>query len=165
MRVYGFDSFEGLPEDWRHGYQKSDFTLHGDFPPVNENVKLIKGWFDAKLPLFLSKHNDKKVSFVHIDCDLYSSTMIIFRALAMNNQFAKDCVIVFDELFNYDGFDGDKGELRAWYDFTREFDVKFSWIGSASDIDLVGYQATASRPPYSASDQQCALIVHSFTNK
>jgi hypothetical protein len=50
--IYGFDSFEGLPEDWRDGYEKGHFKME-KLPEVRENVKLIKGWFDETLPQFI----------------------------------------------------------------------------------------------------------------
>ena len=52
--VYGFDSFEGLPEKWRDGFDKGAFTRNGEFPNVNTNVQLIKGWFNETLPNFIT---------------------------------------------------------------------------------------------------------------
>ena len=43
--VYGFDTFEGLPEKWRVGCEKGAFNQNGVLPAVNENVVLIKGLF------------------------------------------------------------------------------------------------------------------------
>ena len=60
-KVYGFDSFEGLPEKWRDGFNKGAFNRNGILPEVNNNVELIKGWFDETLPNFIKNHN-KKVS-------------------------------------------------------------------------------------------------------
>ena len=71
--VYGFDSFVGFPDDGRTDWQH-DFSREGKMPKVNSNVKLVKGWFNESLPKFLSEHNEP-VAFIHIDCDLYSSTM------------------------------------------------------------------------------------------
>ena len=65
--IYGFDSFEGLPEDWRTGYGKGAFR--GALPEVPGHVTLVKGLFGATLPGFLQEHGEE-VSFVHIDCDL-----------------------------------------------------------------------------------------------
>jgi len=163
LHVYGFDSFQGLPETWRPGYVKSDFDLKGNLPTVNENVRLVKGWYDQSLPPFLAKHPEKKVSFLHIDCDLYSSSIYILRTLAEQNKFEPDCIIEFDELFNYDGFDGNKGELRAWFDFQHEYNVTFSWIGMGSEIDLVGFRSSEENFPYEQPpyEQPCALILHS----
>jgi hypothetical protein len=69
-KVYGFDSFEGLPEKWRDGFDKGAFNRNGNLPKVNSNVKLIKGWFNHTLVNFIQKHN-KKISFIHMDADLY----------------------------------------------------------------------------------------------
>jgi len=94
--IYGFDSFEGLPEDWRTGFDKGAFS--GSMPPVPSNVKLLRGWFSETLPVFLSQH-DGTVSFLHIDCDLYSSTKSVFDLLG--ERICKGTVIQFDEYWNY----------------------------------------------------------------
>ena len=76
--VYGFDSFEGLPEDWRPGVEKGHFKMAA-LPKVPANVELIKGWFNETLPGFIARHPGP-ASFLHIDCDLYSSSKTVFRA-------------------------------------------------------------------------------------
>ena len=125
-KVYGFDSFFGLPEKWRNGYDKGAFNMEGCLPKVNDNVQLIKGWFKDTLPDFLRKHN-KKVSFVHLDADLYSSTKYVLDEL--RPYFEKDCVVVFDELINFPEFDSNTSELKAFYDFTNENKVNYTWLG------------------------------------
>jgi hypothetical protein len=134
--VYGFDSFEGLPEKWRDGFDKGAFNRDGNLPRVLDNVVLIKGWFNDTLPTFIKEQN-KKVSFIHIDCDLYSSTKYIFNEL--KDYIDTDCIIVFDELVNYDGFDGDNGELKAFYEFINENNVSYTWIGMNGTIGMRGY--------------------------
>lgn len=141
--VYGFDSFEGLPEFWRERYGKGSFTCHGNLPKVNNNVVLIKGLFEQTVSKFLTEQ-DKKISFIHVDCDLYSSTKLVFQET--NKYMDNECVIVFDELLNYDGFDGPTGELRAFYEFIQENDVKYEWIGmNGKPLGLRGgeYQSAA----------------------
>ena len=124
--VYGFDSFEGLPEKWRDGFEKGTFNRNGNLPQVNDNVILIKGWFKDTLYQFIHNKN-KKISFIHIDCDLYSSTKCILETL---KEFINiNCIIVFDELINYPGFDGDTGELKAFYEFITENKINYKWIG------------------------------------
>ena len=54
-KVYGFDSFEGLSEKWRDDYEKGAFNKNGELPIVNNNVELIKGWFN-KILLEFSKN-------------------------------------------------------------------------------------------------------------
>ena len=53
-KVYGFDSFEGLPEKWRDGFDKGAFNRNGVLPQVNSNVELIKGWFNETLVNFIT---------------------------------------------------------------------------------------------------------------
>src|SRR5208282_5654219 len=50
-KIYGFDSFQGLPEKWRPGFDKGAFS-RSEPPSVRDNVELIVGWFDRTLPIF-----------------------------------------------------------------------------------------------------------------
>jgi len=124
--VYGFDSFEGLPEKWRDGFDVGAFNQGGKMPDVSSNVVLIKGWFNDTLLPFLKEQN-KKVSFLHIDCDLYSSTKFVLNAV--KDYLDDDCIILFDELVNYPGYMGETGELLALYEFITENNIKYEWIG------------------------------------
>ena len=115
---WGFDSFEGLPENWvfnsRINIKKDKFDLKGEFPEVEPNVRLVKGWYNESLPNWLDKRilncnftdtsnsptlMDLKVSFIHIDCDIYSSTKTIFDEL--NPFIVGGTIIVFDELCDW----------------------------------------------------------------
>jgi hypothetical protein len=49
--VYGFDSFEGLPERWRHTWGAGHFKMT-KLPRVVQNVTVIKGWFNKTLRNF-----------------------------------------------------------------------------------------------------------------
>jgi hypothetical protein len=97
--IIGFDSFEGLPEDWRADVPKSTFQRAGP-PDVEANVEIVVGRFEETLPAFVAA-NPAPVAFLHIDCDLYSSTRTIFRFL--KERIGPGAVIVFDEYFNYVG--------------------------------------------------------------
>jgi hypothetical protein len=147
--VYGFDSFIGLPEKWRDGFDKGAFTRNGELPKVNSNVTLIKGWFNETLPTFINEQN-KKVSFLHLDADLYSSTKCILDCL--KDYLDENCVVVFDELVNYPGFDGENGELKAFYEFINANKVDYSWIGmNGVPTGMSGY-----------IHENVALIIHSI---
>jgi len=136
--VYGFDSFEGLPEFWRDGYDKGVFEVAG-LPKVNKNVQLIKGWFDSTLPDFIQK-NANQVAFLHVDCDLYSSTKTILDVLS---QYIKPgTVIVFDEYFNYPGWKD--GEFKAFQEFVKQHNVSYEYI------------------TYNRKHEQVALIIKSI---
>jgi hypothetical protein len=121
---YGFDSFEGLPEDWREGFSKGCFSTGGVLPNVNSNVRLIKGLFCETLDNFLANQVDN-VSFLHIDCDLYSSTKYVL--LKLKDRLIKGTIILFDEFYNYPGYEN--GEYKAWTEFAQESSINFEYIG------------------------------------
>lgn len=121
--VYGFDSFEGLPERWRDGFGAGFFKV-SRLPEVRSNVQLIKGWFDETLPEFIKEHTGF-VSFLHVDCDLYSSTKTIFASLTP--QIGPGTVIVFDEYFNYPGWQ--QGEIKAFREFLEATGLNYEYIG------------------------------------
>ena len=98
LEFHGFDSFEGLPEDWDMGQKqvKSEaFDRKGELPDVPENVKLYKGWFNETLPSFLTEALSP-ISFLHVDCDIYSSTDYSLNLL--NDRIVPGTIIRFDEL-------------------------------------------------------------------
>ena len=92
----------------------------GILPAVPNNVKLIQGWFDESLPMFL-KEIDKNIPirFLHIDCDLYSSTKIIFDLIG--DRICPGTVILFDELIGYESWQ--KDEFKAFMEAVK----KYSW--------------------------------------
>ena len=108
--IHGFDSFEGLPEQWDTpglttasgaiAYPAGAFNLDGIPPPVPTTVTLHKGWFSATLPAFLSTH-PQPIAFVHADADLYSSTLAFLRPLCAHGRIVVGTVINFDEYWNY----------------------------------------------------------------
>jgi hypothetical protein len=120
--IYGFDSFDGLPEYWRDGYEVGTFALT-ELPDTETNVELIKGWFDESLPSFLQKHTGT-VSFLHVDCDLYSSTKTVFTLL--QDRIQPGCIIVFDEYFNYPGWE--QGEILAFQEFLQATGLNFKYL-------------------------------------
>ena len=93
QHVYGFDSFEGLQEDW-HNTPKGSYSTGGEMPDMPENVTLIKGWFDQTLPAFLESHTEP-ARFINIDCDTYEATKTVFDLLGP--QIAPGTIIAFDE--------------------------------------------------------------------
>jgi hypothetical protein len=98
LEFHGFDSFEGLPEDWDTGQKNvkaEAFDRNGELPEVPDNVKLYKGWFNETLEPFIKEHM-KPISFLHVDCDLYSSTDYSLNLL--NEHIVAGTIIRFDEL-------------------------------------------------------------------
>jgi len=123
--VYGFDSFEGLQEDWMgHETRKGHFSLRGQLPEVERNVELVQGWFDQTVPVFLENHS-ANFSFIHIDCDTYQPTRTVFELLG--GRLQKGTVIVFDEYFGFRGWR--LGEYKAWKEFSEASQVRYDYIG------------------------------------
>jgi len=122
-RVYGFDSFEGLPEDWRPGFPRG--TFRASAPEVLDNIELIVGWFDQTLPDFVADKDAEPVALLHVDCDLYSSTRTIFKFLG--DRIQPGTIIVFDEYFNYPEWRGH--EFRAFQEFVAARGVGYEYIG------------------------------------
>lgn len=129
--VFGFDSFTGLPEDWRPEATKGRYSTDGILPAVKENVKLIPGWFEETLPPFMEEHTEN-IALLHVDCDIYSSTKTVLTQL--RSRIVPGTVIVFDELFNYPGYRDH--ELKAFYEFLQETNMRFQWIGSKGPIKI-----------------------------
>ena len=151
--VYGFDSFQGLPEDWDRPdlkFPTGTFGMHG-LPTVPANVTLVPGWFSDTLPSFVEAHASDTVALVHIDCDLYSSTTTVLKALAP--MFIDGTVVVFDELFNYPNYH--KHEFLALLEFLDASKFKAQWIGKHGPL--------IPRPSRDngAWDQPAALVLRS----
>ena len=126
IEFYGFDSFEGLPET-SGIWAKGNFDVKGNLPKVNKNVSLIKGYFDETLPKFLEEHKEK-AAFIHIDCDLYSSTKTVFDNIY--DRIVPNTVIQFDEYYNYPGWRNH--EFKAFQEFCKKYSVKYEYIGISS---------------------------------
>ncbi len=124
QEVHGFDSFYGLPEDWKVDSRAGKFSLNGQLPEVKENVVLYPGWFSDVLPGFLSDHPGN-VAFLHIDCDLYSSTKYVLETLA--DRIQPGTIIVFDEYYNYPGWE--MYEFKAFQEFIHERHMAYEYIG------------------------------------
>jgi hypothetical protein len=128
--VHGFDSFEGLPEDWRPGFPAGAFAT--DTLPDVPGAELVVGWFDDTLPGFLEQHTGP-VAFLHLDADLYTSTRTVLTALAPRLRVGT--VIMFDEYFNFPGWE--EHEHRAWTEFVAEHDLRFEYLGYTADDEQV----------------------------
>lgn len=137
--VHGFDSFEGLPEDWPGRHEgKGHYSRGGQAPRVPANVTLHKGWFEDTLPAFLESHGEP-VAFLHVDCDLYGSTRTVLNHLAP--RIKPGTVIVFDEYFNFISWRDH--EFKAFQEFVAGNQIRYSYIcwgfqQAAVRIDAVG---------------------------
>ena len=119
--VYGFDSFDGIPEYW-NGNPVGAFAQK-KLPKVPDNVEFVRGLFDDSLPGFLEKNKDP-VAFLHVDCDLYSSTVTIFDALGRRLQ--PGAIILFDEYYNFHRWQ--QHEFKAFKEFVERSGLRYEYI-------------------------------------
>lgn len=129
MRMFGFDSFEGLPAEasdddgghWRPGMYRSDLDSTHSYLSRRKvdwsRVTLVKGWFDETLTFDLvARHGIEKAGVIMIDCDIYSAASV---ALEFCAPIIRDEAIVF-----FDDWgplaERDLGEKRAFDEFLRE---------------------------------------------
>ena len=115
---YGFDTFEGLPEQW-HDNKEGTYTSDGNIPKI-EGGKFISGKFEKTLPEFFAKRRPK-ASIINFDADLYSSTIC-----ALN--FAKPVIdkhriLIFDEFIMNKNWESD--EYRALEEFCANNDYTY----------------------------------------
>ena len=134
-KFYAFDGFEGLKEDWSGtSFGKGSLNLNKQIPKLNLNVEPIVGWVQDTLGDFLKKYNPK-VNFVHLDMDTYGSTKFTLEKL--KPYLVKDAIIIFDELYNFIGWEN--GEYKALKEVfeKKEYEYKaFNIHGCNSVIQI-----------------------------
>lgn len=129
-QIYGFDSFEGLPEDWVRNdktFSKGTFAFKDPtmLPPVLHNVELIKGWFKDTLPLFVQETlGDEQIAFLHVDSDIYSAAAEALSTFKDN--IRPGTIIVFDEFYNYPGCENH--EIKALEEFLEKMNFKAEYL-------------------------------------
>jgi hypothetical protein len=129
--LHGFDSFEGLPEDWRYDARKSEFSTAGVTPRIDDTrVTFHKGWFESTLPTFVVPSNE--VLFITLDADLYSSTRTVLTALETHIQ--PGTYLYFDE------FSDRQHELRAFDEFLDSTGFSFRVVGATRALSQVIFQ-------------------------
>ena len=132
-RFFGFDSFEGLPEDWRKGQDKGHFSVAGNLPDIRDpRVQFLKGWFDATVPPFARDFKAQRQLVLHLDADLYSSTML--PLMHFSPFMAKGTLLLFDEFYDRDH------EFKALMDWQRIHRRKFSVVGEVGDFSKICVQ-------------------------
>jgi hypothetical protein len=127
-QIYGFDSFEGLQENWTGtNLVKGSLDLEGKMPSVPKNTTLVKGWFEETLPVWLTTVSNDYIDLLHIDSDTYTPASYVLNSL--NHKLRSGTIVVFDEYFGYPGWKSH--EFRAWQEFVNRFSVSYLYIGVA----------------------------------
>jgi len=163
-RIFGFDSFEGLPEPKgidinvtkstmqfckvRYKCTKEDALLMLKTHKADvDNIQLIEGWYDEVLTPELRQHLQiHKASFINVDCDFYESAIVVLKWC--KPLVDRGAVINFDDWFCYEGRP-DRGAQRAFQEFLESnpdmtatpFSTE-SWHGKAFIINKTHERGT-----------------------
>jgi len=125
--VHGFDSFEGLEEDWTgEGLKEGYFDQGGKLPDVRPNVRLHKGWVQETMGPYLEVEGHPKIALLHIDTDTYTPARYTLETA--RPALTEGSIIVFDELIGYPNWQAH--EMKALTECLKRED--YSYIGFTS---------------------------------
>ena len=121
---YGFDSFRGLPENWKPYVRKGTFKLQDKDIPKVEDCEMVIGLFKDTLPAFVNNNKGKKLALLHIDCDLYSSTKTSLKYL--NEFVAEGTIVLLDEVIGSEHHI--EHEYRAFKEYLEDNNIEIEWL-------------------------------------
>ncbi len=131
-RFYGFDTFDGLPEDWGP-FKKGSFSNDNALPEINdERGQFFKGLFQQTVPGFLQGLDTNKRNVIMMDADLYSATLY---ALTMLSPYLKKGDIIF-----FDEFVVPTHEFKAYLDFVQSHYINLELIAAANNYYFVAFK-------------------------
>jgi hypothetical protein len=134
-RLHGFDSFEGLPEQWDdhsgHFLPRGYFSTQGVIPQIPDSrVKFFKGWFQNTLPKY--EFIDSPVTVIFLDADLYSSTSFVLKTLKPHIKIGT--IVYFDEFWDR------YHEMKAFDEFLNETGMHFELLAVANGMRCVAFR-------------------------
>lgn len=129
-RLHGFDTFNGLPQDWHPGGERGAYSTNGHPPETNDpRVQFFIGLFEDTLPQYAPR--DYETLVMNIDCDLYPSAAFVLKSL--NSYIRPGTFVYFDE-FAFDN------ELRAFHEFQAATGKRFALIAATKAFAQVVFQ-------------------------
>ena len=144
-RFHSFDTFTGLPEDWG-GIKAGTFTQGGRTPQVDDDrCSFHVGLFTQTLPGYLRAPRSGRRLVVHVDPDLYSSTLYVLTMLAP--RLAADDVLL---LADFCSMRHPTHVFRAFHDFVAAYGLAYEVLASSNFGHQVAALITAA--PVSAAE-------------
>jgi O-methyltransferase len=124
-RFFGFDTFTGLPEDWG-SFKKGDMDNNNEIPAIQDaRCNFYQGLFQQSLPLFLKKYSSDRRKIIHMDADLYTSTLFVLTSIS--HLVNKGDIIIFDE------FNVPMHEFKAFSEWISAYYIKYEVIGAVNN--------------------------------
>ena len=147
---YGFDSFEGLPEEildknspWPTGKFGCGGEVHQNLIGIPE-INIVKGWFsDTLTESLLEKFGNKKIGLLHVDCDIYSATIEVLEYVIQNDLLCDGSLIIYDDWGAYRAVGNadphSVAEGRAHKEIVEKYNLNFELI-STKVLDPAYYE-------------------------
>jgi len=131
-RFFGFDTFTGLPEDWG-SFKKGDMDNNNEIPQMNDpRCSFYQGLFQQTLPLFLKTYSSGARKIIHMDADLYTSTLFVLTTISPI--LKKGDIIIFDE------FNVPMHEFKAFSEWISSYYIKYEVIGAVNNYYQVAIE-------------------------
>lgn len=133
-RFYGFDVFTGLPEGWG-SLPRGAFDVGGRPPVISDpRVHFEVGLFQMTLPAFLARYRQEpgRRKILHLDADLYSSTLFVLTSLA--GELRSKDILIFDE---FGSTRNPMHEFRAFQDFCTAYRPSYAVLGATNLYEQV----------------------------
>lgn len=140
-----FDSFEGLPVmtnpvDTEAPHVRGGIWAPGAFRDLDADalraavgaflpdgrIRVHAGWFSDTVPALPP---ETRYALIHIDADLYGSTMDALGGLLARGMVARGAYVFFDD-WNCNAADPERGERRAWRDCVERYGIVASDQGA-----------------------------------
>jgi hypothetical protein len=156
--VYGFDTFEGLVEDWQIDDQivikQGTFSLaepiaqrfmrdtgvsldEGLPAALDRKVQFIRGSTYETLAPFLADRPAAPIALFHMDLDTYESCLHALETC--KDRFAEGSILVFDE------FLVTNGEMRAFYEFQSQYGLEYRYRAWGLEIFEMNLEMVTAR--------------------
>jgi hypothetical protein len=136
--LHGFDSFEGLPEDWGP-LDKEYLNVSGVMPRFDDTrVKLFKGWFSETLPPYVRDFKPNPSLMLYLDADIYSSTILTLRSFSP--YLKPGTVLMFDEFWDREH------ELRAFTEFLKDTPFGIECLAATPTLSQIAFRITTIPP-------------------
>ena len=156
--VYGFDTFEGLVEDWQIDDQivikqgtfslaeplaerfmrDTGVSLNEGLPAaLGRRVQFIRGSTYETLVPFLADRPAAPIALFHMDLDTYESCLHALETC--KDRFVEGSILVFDE------FLVTNGEMRAFYEFQSQYGLEYRYRAWGLEIFEMNLEMVTAR--------------------
>jgi len=130
-RFVGFDTFTGLPEFWRPTEPVGHFSTGGMVPNITDpRCSFEVGVFQETLPHFIGAKDLSGRLVVHLDADMFTSTLFVLTTLAR--------VLKTGDVLLFDEFSCPLDEYRAFDGFVSSYRIKYEVLGAVQGYTRVG---------------------------